>query len=149
MQVLNLTIKPGNVLIPVSMVAQIIGREGFADFDGTLPCVRNSIAWRDYTIPLVDSQALWGDGEGGEFIARSVVLWPMKGSGPGDMIALSSLESPRVLNIASDSVILNSEKEQGEKQGGEQDYILGRMRVESGMGIIPDLIKLSASIYAQ
>ena len=140
MQVVTLKMSSGHLLVPVSIVAQIIGSSGLSAYDGRLPSVRNAITWRDYRIPLVFSSELCGAPEGSdEDFERSVVLWPMKGAGATDMIALSSQNSPRVVNITPDSGMGD--------QAVYGDFSLGTVSVEGGLGIIPDLEKLSNTIY--
>ena len=70
---------------------------------------------------------------------RTVVLWPMQGAGATDMLGLTSQNSPRVVNIPADSA-------QTEVPVASE-YVLGAVSVEGGLGIIPDLEKISRNLF--
>ena len=68
------------------------------------------------------------------------MLWPMQGAKASDMIGLTSQNSPRVVNVPDDSV-------QAENPI-DSDYVLGAVSIEGGLGIIPDLEKISRNLFA-
>jgi hypothetical protein len=147
MQVLSLETKAGALLVPVSMVAQILSRSEPAEFSHSLPFIRSSVQWREYSVPLVYSSELLGEMQGSdEDYRRGVVFWPLKGTGATDLFALTSLESPKVITIASDTTLTSS---QGEKlpSGISSDFIIGGLEAEGQTGYIPDLKHLAASIF--
>jgi hypothetical protein len=147
MQVLSLDTSAGALLIPVSMIAQILSRSGQAEFSHSLPFIRRSVQWREYRVPLVYSSELLGAEHGSdEIYLRGVVLWPLKGTGATDLFALTSLESPKVITIASDTVLDNSDDEISPSQGA-RDFIIGGLQAEGQKGYIPDLKLLASSIF--
>jgi len=140
MQVVMLKMDAGHLLVPVSIVAQITSSSALAPYQGNLPFVRNSIAWRDYRVPVVNSSEMCGAAAGADdAFERTVVLWPMRGAGASDLFGLTSQNSPRVVNIPADSA-------QAELPV-TSEYVLGAVSVEGGLGIIPDLEKISRNLF--
>jgi len=144
MQVLSLEAHAGLLLIPVSMVAQITSRARQSVLDHELPFIRNSIQWREYDIPLVFSSEMLGAQQGmDDSYLRSVVLWPMNGAGKTDLFALSSLDSPRVIEIEDDTSIAPVEVHDEFNEDGDSSLTLGLIQLGDKLGIIPDLKYLS------
>ena len=140
MQVVVLKIDAGHLLVPVSIVAQITSSSDPTPYQGNLPFVRNTIAWRDFRVPVVNSSELCGAPAGADdAFERTVVLWPMQGAGATDMFGLTSQNSPRVVNIPTDSAQAEAPV--------NSDYVLGAVSVEGGLGIIPDLEKISRNLF--
>ena len=140
MQVVTLKVDSGHLLVPVSIVAQITSSAELTPYEGNLPFVRNAITWRNFRVPLVNSSELCGAPAGADDeFERAVVLWPMQGAKASDMIGLTSQNSPRVINVSDDSVQAESSI--------DSDYVLGAVSIEGGLGIIPDLEKISRNLF--
>ena len=144
MQVLALDTAFGSILLPVSTVAQIINRSGEQPLDHALPFVRTKVRWQGLDVPLVYSSEMLGgeDGSDADF-ARAVVLWPMRGSAPTDLFALSSRNSPNVVELGEDSTADLPRS----TINGDDSYTLGCIVLGSGTGIIPDLKLISRRIF--
>ena len=136
-----LKLDSGHLLVPVGIVAQITSSTELAPDQGSLPFARNSITCRNVQVPVVQSSELCGAPVGADdAFERTVVVWPMQGAGATGMIGLTSQNSPRVVNIPADSA-------QSELPIAS-DYVLGAVSVEGGLGIIPDLEKISRNLFA-
>jgi hypothetical protein len=150
MQVLSLDTHAGLILVPVSIVAQITSRTRQSALDHELPFVRNSVQWREYNVPLAFSSEMLGAVQGtDDSYLRSVVLWPMKGGAKTDLFALSSLDSPRVMDIGDDVVAAPVEISDLFSEDRDQGFTLGFIQLGDRLGIIPDLKRLSEKLFSQ
>jgi chemotaxis signal transduction protein len=150
MQVLSLDTHAGLLLVPVSIVAQITSRDRQSAFEHELPFVRSAVQWREYNVPLVFSSEMLGVVQGmDDSYRRSVVLWPMKGGAKTDLFALTSLDSPRVIEIEDDAVAAPVEVGEVFKENSDLGYTLGFIQVGDRLGIIPDLKQLSEKLFSQ
>ncbi len=148
MQVLSLETHVGLILVPVRIVAQITSRASQSVLDHELSFVRNSIQWREYNVPLVFSSEMLGAVHGtDDTYIRSVVLWPMKGATKTDLFALSSLDSPRVIDIEDDTVAAPIEVGDIFNENSDQGFTLGFIQIGDRLGMIPDLKRLSEKIF--
>jgi len=149
MQVLSLETRAGLLLIPVSMVAQITSRARQSTLDHELPFIRNFIQWREYDIPLIFSSEMLGAQQGmDDSYLRSVVLWPMDGGEKTDLFALSSLDSPRVIEIEDDTRLAPAEVRDEFNENGDSSFTLGLIQLGDKLGIIPDLKHLSEQTFS-
>ena len=148
MQVLTLKAQPRNLLVPVSMVAQILGHEKEEVYAHSLPFVSSSIQWREFRVPLVYSSHMLGAAPGSDRnFERAVVLWPMEGTRNTDLFALTSMDSPRVVTIGDGS----GQSEVLEEAGrlADSGYVLGGAELEGAEGVIPDLSALARDIFSR
>ena len=70
MQVLALEFKAGIMLVPFSMVAQIVSRSLIKPFHCSASFVSSSISWRDIEVPLVYSSEMLGAESGSDAADR-------------------------------------------------------------------------------
>ena len=142
MQVLALDTRVGLLLIPVSMVAQILASANQRPLDHRQSYVSNEISWREYSMPLINSsQALGATSLSNENYSRAVVLWPLKGYKKNDFFAFSSEKAPRVIVIEEGTKLLPATMLK------EIRYAKGIIEVENQLGIIPDLNTLTQDIF--
>ncbi len=148
MQVLSLGTCAGSLLVPVGVVAQIAGSEERISQAHELPFIRNQIQWREYSMPLVYSSEMLGAGVGSDDACkRSVIFWPMKGCGHTELFALTSLDSPKVLNLDEDVAAVRVDTGEGAYSLYNSRYVLGLVRLEDKPGIIPNLKYLAETIF--
>ena len=148
MQVLALESKAGNILVPVSMVAQIVSRSLMKPFQNHADFVSSSINWRDIEIPLVYSSEMLGadSGSDAEF-ERAVVLWPMKGRQAADLFALTSLGSPHVVTIDEGIKRVEGNGSSVITNETAREYVLDYLQIEDRPAMIPDLRLISNLIF--
>lgn len=144
MQVLALDTAFGSILVPVGTVAQIVNRSSEEPMEHPLPFVRTKMRWQGLDIPVVYSSEMLGgtDGSDADFM-RAVVLWPMKGSAPTELFALSSQHSPNVLELDESTAADMSRKE----MDGDGSFVLSCINLGDGTGIIADLNLISRKIF--
>ncbi len=139
MQVLTLQAAGFQILIPVSMVAQIVGSVPVSTSDIEFPALAGHISWREYTVPLLKSSELMAHLAGADDdYQRIVILWPMKSTANDAFLALTSLDSPRVIDISD---------QQATDEGSEMDYMLGAVQLEGDPGVIPDIGQICRDLY--
>jgi chemotaxis signal transduction protein len=142
MQVLTVQAQQGYILIPVSMVAQIVSKSEDVSSSHSSGYIRSTIVWREYRIPLINSSEMLGANQGSdEEYDRAVILWPMKGSRSVDLFAFTSLESPRVITIDKNIEKLEIDTTSISKQSIE--LVLQILDIDGKAGFIPNLKKLS------
>ena len=148
MQVLALEFKAGNILIPISMVAQIVSRSLVKPLHCNADFVSSTISWRDIKIPLVYSSEMLGaeSGSDSEF-ERAVILWPMKGNQAKDLFALTSIGSPHVVTIEADVKRLKDSGSSIVPKESARKYVLDYLQVEGKPSVIPDLRLISSLIF--
>ena len=148
MQVLTLQFKAGNILIPISMVAQIVSRSAIKPFHCRADFVSSKIIWRGIEIPLVYSSKMLGAESGSDTeFERVVVLWPMKGNQAEDLFALTSIGSPHVVNIDSDVERLENHELSIVSKESSRKYVLDYLQVEGKPSVVPDLRLISNLIF--
>ena len=149
MQVLSLKTTIGSLLVPVSMVAQILSRGDMNEYGHDENFVRHSIGWREYEIPLLYSSEMLGAVNGSDVeFERSVILWPLQGAEKTDLFSLTSLDSPKVVNVENNlSTIKASDDITALCENGELKNYLGLISLENTLGIIPDLMGISKKIF--
>jgi len=142
MQVLSLNAQGFQVLVPVSMVAQILGTAPLSNPKSevvqSMPFLCGNFQWREYQVPLFDISAMHVSGAAGSSYERMVVLWPLASAGKRAFFALTSLGPPRVVDINEGSIA-----------GHLPDfkYMSGSVNLPDGLGIVPDLQKLSDQYF--
>jgi hypothetical protein len=148
MQVLALESKAGNILVPVSMVAQIVSRSLMKPFQCHVDFVSSSINWRDIEIPLVySSEMLGAESSSDAEFERAVVLWPMKGGQAADLFALTSIGSPHVVTIDADIKRMGDNGSSVVSKESAREYVLDYLEVEGRPAMIPDLRLISNVIF--
>ncbi len=146
MQVLEISSARGAIFVPVSMVAQIMGSESEQLWNSKLSFVDSAIIWREYSLPLIHSSGLLGStSDSSDAYERAVILWPMKGSKSTDLFALTSLDSPRVLNVDERLQSLQNESQQALVASNE--FLLDAVEIDGVSGFIPDLDTLSSYLF--
>ena len=148
MQVLALESIVGNILVPVSMVAQIVSRSLTKPFQSYADFVSSSIDWRDIEIPLIYSSEMLGaeSGADAEF-ERAVVLWPMKGRQAADLFALTSMGSPHVVSIDEDTKRMEDNGSSVISNESAREYVLDYLQIEGHPAVIPDLRLISNLVF--
>jgi len=144
MQVLALEFKAGIMLVPISMVAQIVSRSLIKPFHCSASFVSSSISWRDIEVPLVYSSEMLGaeSGSDAEF-ERAVLLWPKA----TDLFALTSMGSPHVVTIDEDIKRLEDEGSSIVSKESAKQYVLDYLQVDEKPAVIPDLRLISNLIF--
>jgi len=139
MQVLSLFADGFQVLLPVNMVAQIIGPTQVAEADPAVRGMTGKIRWREFEVPLLLTSELMAGKTGSDTgFERIVVLWPMKSAGAQGFLAMTSLGPPRVVDI---------EDQTAPSTMPNLDYLLGAVVLDSGIAAIPDIDRVSAELY--
>lgn len=149
MQVLALDYQSGFILVPVSMVAQIVSHSNTKEYSCDLKFLSTSVNWREMEIPLVNSSEMLGADSGADKASRrAVILWPMKGCKPADLFALTSTGSPQVVTISAENKRISLENGIVKSESAKK-FTLDCLDIEGKPGIIPDLKLLSTLIYPQ
>jgi hypothetical protein len=139
MQVLSLFADGFQVLLPVSMVAQIIGRTQVIEAEPVVRGMAGKISWREFEVPLLLTSELMAAKTGkDESYERIVVLWPMKSAGNQGFLSLTSLGPPRVIDI---------EDQTSPAITPDLNYLMGAVVLDNGVGAIPDIDLISSDIY--
>ena len=141
MQVLSLTARDVKILLPVNMVAQIIGRANlFSEDELAFQSSAGTFKWREYSVPLLrTSQLMGGDESADEGYERIVVLWPMKSATSRSFMGLTSLMPPRVIDITN---------QPSADPPSDTPYLLDCVRVNDELALIPDIDKVSRDLFA-
>ena len=142
MKVLSLDTRAGSLLVPVSMVAQVLASSNRRPYDHRQPYVSYEINWREYAMPLINSsEALGAATIADESYSRAVVLWPLKGCRQTDFFAFTSTQAPKIIVVDDSAKLLPSTMQK------EIRYAAGVIQVESRLGIIPDLKNLAQDLF--
>ncbi|NKB64202.1 MAG: hypothetical protein GKR95_19500 [Gammaproteobacteria bacterium] len=142
MKVLSLDTRAGSLLIPVSMVAQVLASSNQRLCDHRQPYISYEINWREYSMPLINgSEALGATPIVDEDYSRAVVLWPLHGFGKNDFFAFSSREAPKIVVIDEAMTLLPSTILK------EIRYAAGVIQIGSRLGVIPDLKTLAHDVF--
>lgn len=140
MQALTIAGQDFKALLPVNMVAQIIGRSAVTPAsDDKFKSLAGNFRWREYGVPLLRTSELMGKSStADEDYERIVVLWPMKSASSRSFIGLTSLAPPRVVEITDQpsSEIIT-----------EMPYALGCLRLENELVVIPDIDQISRDLF--
>lgn len=141
MKVLAIAANNYQLLLPISMVAQIVG----LDTINRSPDIQHEhlaglVTWRGYDIPLIRSSELTGQRlNADQEFERIVILWPMKSASNRSFLALTSMTAPRVIEIDREQLISTKTR---------IPYSQGVVQLDdAGFGIIPDIARLAAEIY--
>ena len=138
MQTLAIPAGAFQLLIPVNLVAQIIGTQKVDTVDIGMSAQEGGIIWRDYQVPLLRSIELMTGAAGSDSgYERIVVLWPMKSATRRSFIALTSMGPPKVIDIVSEPAPENRP---------DFEYALGYVELEDGLGVIPDIERISQEL---
>ncbi len=139
MQVLALPASGFQILVPVNMVAQIVGMLPVSTADMEFRSLSGQIRWREYTVPLLKSSELLTGIPGADTnYQRIVILWPIKNTANDAFIALTSLGAPKVIDITDQPVA---------ETAIELTYTLGLIELDSELGVIPDIGALCRDMY--
>ncbi len=142
MQVLSLNAQGFQVLVPVNMVAQILGTAPLDTPDpklrAAMPFLCGNFSWREFQVPLFDISALHVKASAGNDYERMVVLWPLSSAGKKGFLALTSLGPPRVVDITDEPAA-------GQKP--DFQFMTSCVNLPDGLGVIPDLQQLSDVYY--
>ena len=142
MKVLSLDTRVGSLLIPVSMVAQVLVSSNSRPFEHRQSFVNHEINWREYTMPLINSsEALGALKIVDEDHSRAVVLWPLKGFKQTDFLAFTSTEAPKIVVLDESVQALPATNLK------EIRYASGVVQIGSRLGIIPDLKHLAQDVF--
>ena len=145
-RVVALETRLGPVLIPVSMVAEIVARVQIdtQPSDDAPDWVCGDFHWRGLRLPLIDSAGALGGGLRETRPEHAAILRPMKGGKPDAFFALTSNAPPTVIEIDSSPVV---PPPSAPNQGGRLTNLLGRVQIERRIGIIPDLAGLARQLF--
>ena len=158
MRVVALETKFGPLLIPVGMVAAIIGTVKPQPFSHRHGWVCGEFPWCGFRVPLIDSESALGaddavlegevnaDGkEGARQYQHAVILWPMKDGQPDEFFALTSHGPPGVIKIDPRPAPAPPPAPPGAV--GQPDNLLGYAQLEHRIGLIPDLKSLARGVF--
>lgn len=133
------------MLIPVSLVAQIVSKEQLQPTVRNVPFLLGEIPWREFQVPIVSGSAITGGlARADEAFQRSVILWPMKGGKTTDFFAVSSHDAPKVVNVEPDTADAT-----GELAIGDKNLVLGAATTMGSVAAIPDLNRISSLIFGR
>ena len=140
MQVLSISAQDLKVLLPVNMVAQIIGRSNLDPGSGDdFKSNAGHFRWREYSVPLLrTSQLMGGSQSADDNYERIVVLWPMKSATSRSFIGLTSLAPPRVVEITDQPSVTAPD---------EAQYVMDCLRIENELALIPDIERISRELF--
>lgn len=140
MQVLSLTAQGMQIVLPVNMVAQILGKSSLAETSrADVPSLAGHVNWREFEVPVCHSSELLGlDSAADRDYERLVVLWPMKSAHPRAFLGLTSLTAPRVIDVT---------EQDAPEQVPNLPFALGYLDVEGELAVIPDIEQLSGLLY--
>ena len=139
MQVLAISTSAFQVLVPVNMVAQIIGPVSVAPAESMIRGMDGEIPWREFMVPLLHTAELFTGHEGLDLgYERIVVLWPMKSAGNRGFISMTSMTAPRVIEV---------EDQDFSDLPADFEFCMGAVHMGDNMSLIPDLEKVSTTIY--
>ena len=150
-RVVALETRLGPVLIPVSMVAEIVARVQMdrqpSDYAPDWVC--GDFHWRGLRLPLIDSAGALGGGLRETRPEHAAILRPMKGGKPDAFFALTSNAPPTVIEIDSAPPPLSpvAPPPSAPHQGERLTNLLGRVQIERRTGIIPDLSGLARQLF--
>ncbi len=148
-QVIALQMKLGTLLIPLGMVAEVVGdlqiqppahasANAHAWLDG-------EIRWRGVNVPVVNpARAFGGAPTTDSPCTGAVILWPMKDGEANQFFALASCATPTLLEIEGG---LSAPQSNASNADAPLDNLLGCVQLEHGRGMIPDLSKLARQIF--
>ncbi len=149
-RVVALETRLGPVLIPVSMVAEIVARVQMdrPPSDDAPDWVCGDFHWRGLRLPLIDSAGALGGGMRETRPEHAAILRPMKGGKPDAFFALTSSAPPTVIEIDSAPPPLSPvAPPPSGGSGGRLTHLLGRVQIERRIGIIPDLTSLARQLF--
>ena len=151
MQVLSIPVNNYQLLLPISMVAQIIGKVAIADPKSVSAsaaakggevshrCLYGMVKWKEYDLPLIRSSELIGQSrKADESYERMVILWPMKSATNRAFIGLTSLGAPRVVDITEQPFA---------NINADLSYSLGVVQLDGSLGVVPDIDRLSSELF--
>ena len=135
MQVLSIPARGFQLLVPLSMVAQVAGRLPLSPASLDIPGAAGMIQWRQCSLPLFrTSELMGGRAADDEEFRHVVVLWPMKSAGNRSFVALTSQGPPRVIDV-------------GDPPAADGDagipWALAYASLPDGLGVIPDIDALA------
>lgn len=135
MQVLAIPAQGFQLLVPVSMVAQVAGRLPLTPTSLDIPGAAGIIQWRQFSLPLFRTSELLGRGAADDDDFRHVVvLWPMKSAGNRSFVALTSPGPPRVIDVDDHPA---TDGDAG------IPWVLAYVSLPEGLGVIPDIDALA------
>jgi chemotaxis signal transduction protein len=140
MQVLSISAQNLKVLLPVNMVAQIIGRTNLdPGSNHEFRSNAGQFRWREYSVPLLrTSQLMGGSQSADDDYERIVVLWPMKTATSRSFIGLTSLTPPRVVEITDHPSV---------EAPTDARYVMDCLRIENEVALIPDIDQVSTELF--
>ena len=130
------------IVVPVSLVAQIVSRDQFMETRRSINFIMSEIPWREFQVPLISScQMVGAERSLDDDFQRAVIIWPMKGGKNVDFFAFSAHGAPRVVEVENQ---LNATELDS---GPVAQYALGACKLDDQTAIIPDLSKISSVIF--
>ncbi len=141
MQVLAIPCKRCELLVPLGMVAEVVGRVPVAPAVLDIRGFAGVIHWNGCHLPLFrTSELMGGAASDDQGYRQTVVLWPMKSAGNRSYMALTSLGTSKVIPV-------------GELAPPEEHvmfpWALACAAMPEGLGVIPDLEALALRAWHQ
>ena len=145
MQALIVDNPQGAVLIPVSLVAQIVSHEQIQPTVRQVPFLLGEIPWREFHVPVISGcRILGGTAAQDDEFQRAVILWPMKGGKTTDFFAIASHDAPRVVNIEHQAFT-----DSGRADAFDAKYCMGCVELPDGIAVIPNLTQVADEIFSR
>ena len=145
MQALIVDNPKGAILIPVSLVAQIISREQMQPTVRQVPFLLGELPWREFHVPVISGcSVLGGDTADDKAFQRAVILWPMKGGKTTDFFAITSHDAPRVVNIENQPF-----SDADVAAAFDARYCMGCVDLPDGLAAIPDLNRIADEVFGR
>lgn len=140
MQVLTVSARGFQLLLPVNMVAQITGPVPVVPGSLDIPGCAGTIQWREYSAPLFRTSELMGGGAADDNgYERIVVIWPMRSAGNHSFIALTSLGPPRVIDVSELPAA---------DEDADMPWALSYVTLPDGLGVVADIDALARKAWA-
>ncbi len=140
MQVLAIPARGIQLLVPVSMVAQVAGRLPVTPTSLDIPGAAGIIQWRRISLPLFRTSELLGGGADDDGFRHVVVLWPMRSAGSRSFVALTSTGPPRVIDVDD---LPAADGDPG------MPWTLACASLPDGLGVIPDIDALTRRAWSR
>ncbi len=143
MQALLIDHDPYSLVIPVDLVAEIVGKVSIRPTRYSLDWVIGHFKWRKLRVPMLSISALLGlpDDDTTNW-NRVVVIWPMKGGAKTDFFALICQETPRVVEISDSDAV------DAEQIADSVANSLGFIKSGDKVAVIPDLKSITTRLFS-
>ncbi len=154
MRVVVLETPPGPLVIPASLVAEVVGGVEPQPSGREHEWICGDFLWRGFAVPVINNTTAFAadedaDAEESEPCEHAVILWPMKDTRPDEFFALTGSAPPRVVEIAPQPAPTPpaAAATATATANGQPPNLLGYVQIDRRTGLIPDLKSLAHGIF--